>query len=238
MRSRYRNSQGGHKLLTMNKEERSLKLGRKPAVDERDENYLLQAVVPKKVVETQKYWDADGWWGDQGWLPQCVGYAWAHFIEDGPVGHEGVAPIIPPAEIYTEAQKVDEWLGEDYDGTSVRAGAKYLHNQGKISSYLWAWDLDTLTKAVLTKGPVVVGTNWYTRMFYPDANGLIRVGGSLAGGHAYVINGVDTKKKQFRIKNSWGRGWGKSGHAYIGFTDMKRLINNYGEVCLAVENEF
>ena len=75
-------------------------------------------------------------------------------------------------------------------------------------------------------------------MFYPDRNGLIKISGRLAGGHAYVINGVDTKKQQFRIKNSWGKSWGQQGHAYISFTDMKRLIKENGEICLAVEKTF
>ena len=84
----------------------------------------------------------------------------------------------------------------------------------------------------------MVGTNWYVGMFYPDKNGLIKISGGLAGGHAYVINGVDTKKQLFRIKNSWGRSWGISGTAYISFANMQRLIAEDGEVCLAVENRF
>jgi C1A family cysteine protease len=91
---------------------------------------------------------------------------------------------------------------------------------------------------VLTKGPVVVGTNWYYNMFFPNKLGVISATGKLAGGHAYLINGVDTVKKQFRIKNSWGRRWGQLGHAYISFDDMKKLISQNGEVCLAIENNF
>jgi C1A family cysteine protease len=72
-------------------------------------------------------------------------------------------------------------------------------------------------------------------MFYPDRRGIIRVGGRLAGGHAYLINGVDTNKKLFRLKNSWGRNWGQYGSAYISFSDMERLIKEYGEICFATE---
>ena len=32
--------------------------------------------------------------------------------------------------LYHEAQKVDEWQGEDYDGTSVRAGLDILRKRG------------------------------------------------------------------------------------------------------------
>jgi hypothetical protein len=187
---------------------------------------------------TSRYWDANMWWGNQGNTPQCVGYAWAHWIADGPVVHSGVQPPVNPKLIYQQAQLVDEWPGTNYNGTSVRGGAKYLNSTGKIGNYYWAYDVQTLVNTLLQIGPVVVGTNWYNNMFYPNSNGVISIGGSLAGGHAYVINGVDTVNKLFRIKNSWGVKWGKSGHAFISFTDMTRLINERGEICLAIENNF
>ena len=233
-------------------------LGRIYIYDKRDNNYLikdnidyLQSIIRRPIVvrptplkpsptpiPTSKYWDSDGWWGNQGNKPHCVGFSWAHWIEDGPVGHGGVAPIVSPVLIYNEAQKIDEWPGENYAGTSVRAGAKYLKSRNVIKSYYWAYDLNTLVDSVFNLGPVVVGTYWYNGMFYPDGNGLIKISGGIVGGHAYVINGVDKTKKLFRIKNSWGRNWGKQGQAFISFSDMARLISMNGEICLAVENNF
>jgi hypothetical protein len=211
-------------------------LGRQYFPDERDNKYPINnllSVAPVRI--TNKYWDANGWWGNQGNTPQCVGYAWAHWLEDGPVPQSGIGPIIPPKVIYENAQRVDEWAGENYDGTSVRGGVKYLQSVGKVSSYYWGFNLTTLINSVLNLGPVVVGTNWYNGMFYPNRNGLIKISGRIAGGHAYVINGVNTVTKLFRIKNSWGQSWGQSGHAYISFTDMQRLIRERGEICFATE---
>lgn len=214
-------------------------LGRVYIPDERDKKYLIEnKLYLSTPTFKSKFWDAEEWWGDQGNTPQCVGYSWAHWIEDGPIKHGGIAPIVNPTLIYREAQKLDEWYGENYDGTSVRGGAKYLKNTGKISSYLWTYDLNVLINTLLTIGPVVVGTNWYYDMFFPNRNGLIKVSGRIAGGHAYVLNGVDTKTRLFRIKNSWGRSWGKNGFAFISFSDMQRLIKENGEICLAIENNF
>ena len=215
-------------------------LGREHKPDDRDRKYLITDHLlnnPKLLSTpiTTRYWDDNVWWGDQGSTPQCVGYAWAHWVDDGPVLHKGAHPYVAPSVIYSNAQKLDEWPGENYAGASVRGGVKYLKNSGLVSNYYWGYDLNTLVNTVLNIGPVVVGTNWYYNMFFPNSSGIIKLGGSLAGGHAYVINGVATQSKLFRIKNSWGKSWGQGGHAYISFSDMARLIGEQGEICFATE---
>lgn len=219
-------------------EQVTYQLGRQSIKDERDKNYLITDHLLRRITKnklTSRYWDDSVWWGDQGNTPQCVGYAWAHWLNDGPVYHKGPKPKLPPSLIYENAQKLDIWPGENYDGTSVRGGAKFLQNQRLIRNYYWGFNLQTLVDTVLNLGPVVVGTNWYYGMFFPNQAGLIRLSGPLAGGHAYVVNGVATNSQMFRIKNSWGQGWGQSGHAYISFRDMQRLIQEEGEICLATE---
>ena len=215
-------------------------LGRLVVPDNRDANYPMAEMLPPKDAVagmTYRYWWANGWWGDQGRTSQCVAYAWTHWVEDGHVTHpKDATPFQDPANTYHEAQQMDQWPGENYDGTSVRAGAKVLQGKGFITSYHWAYDAFTVAHAILSTGPVVVGTNWYNDMFSPDANGIIKVGGSLAGGHAYLLDGVNMNKKLFRIKNSWNRSWGHKGFAYISFDDMNSLLQNSGEACLAVEN--
>lgn len=216
-------------------------LGRRPSVDSRDDAFPMSMALPIEAPGiTHRYWNAEGWWGDQGSTSQCVAYAWTHWLEDGPITqpktpHGGAQSVVRPFDLYREAQKVDEWPGEDYDGTSVRAGAKVLQSMGFVREYRWAFTVDTVVKAVLSVGPVVVGTNWYSGMFEPDSEGLIDVTGGVVGGHAYVLNGVNVRRGLFRVKNSWGRDWGRHGHALIGIEDMSRLINEQGEACLAVE---
>jgi hypothetical protein len=207
----------------------------------------MASVIPRVAVTEPKYryWWANGWWGNQGHLPHCVGFSWLHWIEDGPITHSatrtaGTGPLMDPSELYREAQKVDQWPGESYDGTSVRAGAKILMSRGLVGGYRWAWDAGTVVRALLTTGPVVVGTWWYSEMFVPKPDKesgklLIRAQGSKAGGHAYLINGVNTEKGLVRVKNSWGQEWGSNGHAYMPIEDLDKLVKDQGEACLAIE---
>lgn len=213
------------------------RLGRTSRPDARDQKYLIKNHFRFTATQlTQRYWADDVWWGDQGDSPHCVGYAWAHWFEDGPVLHMGKSPKIKPQKIYENAQRLDEWIGEGYEGTSVRGGVKYLKSLNAVKSYYWAFDLNTIVQYLLTKGPMVVGTDWTAGMFEPDKNGLISASGETVGGHAYVLNGIDMATKRIRIKNSWGRSWGKGGHAFIRFSDMATLISRQGEACVAAEN--
>lgn len=212
-------------------------LGRLEIPDSRDADYPLSAVLPALApTRTYRYWNDTQWWGDQGSRPWCVAYAWLHWLEDGPVTHKlPVEPAYPPSEIYHRAQQIDQWPGENYDGTSVRAGAKALVERNMISAYHWAWEVSVLTYALLTTGPVVLGTRWYQGMFQPDQDYFLHPTGNVAGGHAYVLNGVNVEKERFRVKNSWGRNWGNNGRAWMSFETVQKLLNEQGEACMAME---
>lgn len=220
---------------------KNLGLGRIRSVDERDRGFLMKSLIPQKIDRKFKYWNPNFWWGNQGNTPQCVAYSWCHWLAAGPITQidsrsrfKDGKPV-DPTLLYRMAQDNDEWAGNDYDGTSVRAGAKVLKNNNYIHSYYWAWRVDEVVNALLTLGPVVVGTNWTEGMFYPSEEGIIKPTGRIAGGHAYLLDGVNMTKGLIRIKNSWGKEWGNKGFAYISLHDMNTLIKANGEACIAKE---
>ncbi len=169
----------------------------------------------------------------------CVGHAWRQWISSALM----MTKTGPDAfTIYHEAQKVDEWPGEepDYEGTSVRGGAKYLQAVGHLKEYRWAQTIDDVRVWLLSgKGTVVMGTTWYEGMFSPDPKtGLVKPTGRVAGGHAYLCIGYSEPKGAFRYINSWGRSWGQDGRFWMDGEDAERLlVNEDGEACIGTEKK-
>lgn len=207
-------------------------LGRVYQPDTRDANYRLADLLPPyPQTSGKKLWQV-GQVLDQTTFPYCVGYAFRDWLDAAPIGE---ALSIPPSAetIYHEAQALD---GDPsvHEGTSVRAGAKAIQNRGLIASYHWATSVDDIVLYLLNCAPVILGTDWFDRMFTPSKAGLISIGGQLAGGHAYLAYGVDTAKRHISIMNSWGPSWGVNGTALMTFTTLKRLLADHGEACAAI----
>lgn len=216
------------------------KLGRLKAQDSRDRLFTLKKKETPK--HTKMFWYTSPAY-DQGETSECVAYSGVKFLDSAPIRNREFSLKFSFHELYKECQRNDEWFGEDYDGTSVRALFKVLKNKGFIERYEWAFDLETVVNYILTTGPMVVGTWWFDDMFYPNPrNQFISASGRMSGGHAYVIKGCNTKticpdgsQGAFRIINSWGPNWGLRGCASISFKDFEKLILADGEACTAIE---
>jgi hypothetical protein len=215
--------------------------GRFENPDERDELFPVSALLPDpNPFITEKYWWDNGWWGNQQQTTECVAYSFMHWLEDGPVVQDAIRnrpqPMFNTTKFYKACQERDPWPGTNYPGTSVRTGAKVLQELGIISEYRWATSAEEMAQTIIYLGPMVVGTRWTADMLKTTPTGLMRATGANMGGHAYLVNGVDYVKKLFRVKNSWGKEWGKNGHGFISFTDFDYLLSAGGEACIAFEN--
>lgn len=218
------------------------RLGRLIHYDERDKNFLVPKMAVSPSVRHKFY--PTGPILDQGNTPQCVAYSSVQFLMTGPVVNH--YPEGPP-DLYTKCQLIDEWKDSPHDGTSVRASMQVLQAVGYLSEYNWAYDVGTVVNYLLTRGPMVLGTNWSEDMFNPDEKGFIRYTGTVVGGHAYLLMGVnldlpcsDGTKGAFRMQNSWGMGWGNgpsggSSRAWVSISDVDKLIKDDGEAATSVE---
>lgn len=210
---------------------KDVRLDRIVQFDEESRQYPIRTLVAAKKPRSYT-WRVNSWL-DQGSEGACVGFSWSHELAGRPKEVQGVTNYTAQA-VYKRAQQIDEWFGEDYEGTSVLAGAKAVQENGYMKEYRWAFGLDDLILAVGYQGPAVLGVNWYEGMYEPDAKGFLHVTGDIVGGHAIICNGVNIKKQYFTLHNSWGKDWGENGECKISFDDMRTLLAQYGEACIPI----
>jgi hypothetical protein len=188
--------------------------------------------IPPAPSVTKKFWQILVQL-DQGQTPHCVGFSGGDYLGGAPVEDINITDDTGHA-IYYEC-KVRDGQPKVENGSSIHSLAGVLQDRGRLGTYVWARSTDEMTQWLLTKGNVVVGTNWYDAMFYPKASGIVDISGTLAGGHAYVAVGVDTVAGYYEFKNSWSRNWGVNGNFRIMIRDFARLIAEDGEVMAGLE---
>jgi hypothetical protein len=143
--------------------------------------------------------DPDSWWEfyDQGDEGACVGFGISRLTSHlNRKRYDGF-------ELYRAAKKVDEWPGEDYDGTSVRAGLDVLRTQGH-----WLVTRGHTRAAQLSEG--VAANRWVTSI-----KDCLSVLGTPNGDSVEVLN-------------SWGRSYPHVVH--MPASVLERLWREDGEI--------
>lgn len=215
--------------------------GRLAAADPRDAKHEIPRAVVREAKEVRRRYHQPGPMLNQGQTPQCVAFSTCRMLRGSPVRQ---VPHLSEAEIYAWCQRHDEWPGEAYAGTSTRASMRWLKENGYISEYQWARDAEGLFAHILTRGPALIGVNWYPGMDDVDEAGYLRVTGVCQAGHQVMIGGADRdridpvtgKPGAFRGYNTWGANWGDVGGAFwLTAADMERLLAEDGDGALPVE---
>ena len=199
----------------------------KPRFDERSRNYRVSRL--EGALPEYKTWLCKPRL-DQGAEGACVGFSISHGISSKP--RSNIQTNTSARNLYYLAQTLDEWEGEDYEGTSVLAGLKAAKQLELIERYEWCFGIEDIINTVSLQSPVVIGVNWYEGMMDVDANGFIHKTGLWVGGHAIEVIGVNNNKDKFKLRNSWGYWWGIRGNCLISFQDIESLIYEDGEVAV------
>ena len=225
------------------------KLDWRPRFDERSRNFPISAVVRKTVRRKNRLWKV-GPILDQGQEGACVGFGWTAEALATPVAVNlsKVKARVPRQPqpfaqyVYKFAKTIDEWEGEDYDGTSVLAGAKAMQTFALLKEYRWAFSIDEMIDGLISKGPVVLGIPWYEGM-YEAPNGVLKVSGENVGGHCILAVGYTVSsqklggKPSVTLQNSWGKEWGINGLAEIEVSELEKLLKD-GEACMPISRKF
>lgn len=199
--------------------------------DERSREYPIRSLITATTRRSYT-WRVDVSL-DQGNEGACVGFGWAHELCARPSVH--LMTNAGAFALYHAAQKLDAWPGENYEGTSVIAGAKAVQALGFLGEYRWAFGEDDLAMAVGYKGPAVLGTYWYTGMddMVTDSAGRrwVKPTGDIRGGHCYIAHGYSVPLNAYKCWNSWG----PPSEFWVKKEDMAILLANDGEACIPIK---
>ena len=201
--------------------------------DSRSRNFAARDILGatprfKRVWTTRKEGPLD-----QGGEGACVGFSCAGELAAKPAAY----PVTDETgrKIYAAARQVDKDSGRFYSsGATVLAGMQACRRANYFSKFVWCFGIDDTINWIVRRGPVLLGINWYDLMYEPARNGLLEVGGDIVGGHAIMANGYWPAHPQFGdvlvLTNSWGKGWGINGRAYLPIESATRLLKEEGEV--------
>ena len=199
--------------------------------DERSRAFNIRTLFRKKeFVPVTKIWGCRVHL-DQGSEGACPGFGTAHELASDPVRVPRVTARMA-RKIYNLAKTLDQWPGEDYEGSSVLAAAKAAKQLGYYQEYRWSFDIDDLLQALCTIGPAIIGIPWYEGMENVDRKGFLHPDGLWVGGHCFCLRGWNNDREAFVGRNSWGRSWGCNGDFNISYPDLKKLLKEDGEACI------
>lgn len=183
---------------------------------------------------------------NQGSEGACTGFAVTMRVASRPQAFFGQPKTVPLAQIpvinqvardvYHRAQQIDEWPGENYEGSSVLAAAKVGVERRWWPEYRWALGpgaaaaADDVIRSIANVGPVVMGSWWWSGMMTAGKDGYLRPQGHRVGGHAWIINRYSAKRDAVWTPNSWGG----AGQGWISRADLEALLADEGEACIVV----
>ena len=160
---------------------------------------------------------------NQGSTPQCVSFStstikqWQDYDESGKFWN------FDEAKFFTQ-------INGDENGAYIRDAFVRMKGYGypvysigdagkhKIASWYYVDKTAAKVKAAIYDiGPLVLGIDWYRSWFSPNSAGVLPAPDDRVGGHAIVIYGWEDGKG-FRLRNSWGTGWGLNGDAFLPYS--------------------
>lgn len=237
-----------HEIHVVRYDRTDPRLGRHVHHDSRSlaHEFLPRDATPKK---RNSFWDSGTGPLNQGDVGSCTGNATAQWLNTNFADavrdktHRGKYLTETDAvDIYSLGTKLDHAEGTyppDDTGCSGIFVAKAGEKLGYLDSYKHTFSFKA-TQAAIELTPAIQGSLWTNTMFKPH-NGLVKIGrltdSNIAGGHEYLMCGIDWTEDVFIFRNSWGdqdawKGCKPGGYFAISFNDEQELLANQGDVTI------
>lgn len=201
--------------------------------DPNNSKFPARDTLPHSVFRKDILWDSHVVL-DQDSDANSVGYGIAHHLASDPTPVHGVTADLAN-ELSHIAQYVDHWTASEYSKDSLTAVISVAKHVGFYDSYYWGDDIVDVLNALVVIGPVIIVVDWYMGMAHPRA-GRIKRKGRIVGRQCLLIIGYNIETNAVLVKNSWGKGWGHDGTAWLPMADLQVLLRTGGVACIPIKS--
>jgi len=121
---------------------------------------------------------------------------------------------------------------------NICSSACYTYQTESYRVQSWAYvattsvSVEAIKNALVTYGPLVTTMDVYADFFSYHGGIYSYASGTYQGGHAILIVGYDDAAQCFKVKNSWGTGWGEAGYFRIAYSAVGNPVY-FGEFTIA-----
>lgn len=198
-----------------------------PVRDQGDEG---TCVAFASVVGVKEYEDAKEYKKDVSLSPRYVYSLCKKY--DGIPDEEGTYPRTAMKVLLKHGVCPESyWPYKPYQTDDHKKGADTKAKIYRINAYARLSSIAEMKRSLYVNGPFLAGVRVYESWFTDRVKrtGMIplpRRGEEILGGHAICIVGYDDKKRLFKFKNSWGKGWALKGYGHLPYIYMQRYCSD------------
>jgi len=206
------------------------RLGRHVAHDPASKGFALRPTLDRSTWHTRTIRLYDPNPNPNQVVGDCTGCAKAMQLNAVGNRRRGVVLKLTDADqVYALATRLDTFPGfypqEDTGSTGLYA-AKAAQQLGLGGAYRWLFGgADDVVQATMDGNVVNVGTEWHYDMFQQDGQGIVHLGGGVAGGHEWTVRGYDADR-DLVLGRCW---WGGFRDFWIARADLDTLLRNDGD---------
>lgn len=218
--------------------------------DDRNRGYGVRALIPARglVERVPTFWPIPpgNFPLDQQAEGACEAFGMAQELAAGPVVVDGISNEWA-LSYYRRVQATDRAMGNDFpDGATTQANMKTAKAENLITGYRWAFGVDDVVDTLCSVGPVCIGIDWFASMYSTTPDGLVRISGSVVGGHFIDLLGYDVHPVWGPCVlwlNSWGSAYGvadarlnvRAGVGWVPIGALDLLLKRNGEAVIPAD---
>lgn len=161
---------------------------------------------------------------------------------DGASEKEGTYPRVAMKMLFKYGVCPENyWPYQPYQKDLPAQGADIKAKIYRIRAYARLRTVIEMKRSLLVNGPFLAGVKVFNSWFSQrvQKSGLVplpKKNETVIGGHAVCIVGYDEKKKLFRFKNSWGKGWADKGYGHLHYGYISKYCTDAWSATDLIEN--